>query len=45
MGATVRLFLDWRGHKAGEVVHIAANTAAELVAQGRAKYDSDWSLN
>jgi hypothetical protein len=45
MGATVRLFFDWRGHKAGEVVHIAANTAAELVAQGRAKYDSDWSLN
>ncbi len=45
MGATVRLFFDWRGHKAGEVVHIAANTAADLVAEGLAKYDSEWQLN
>lgn len=36
MCMTVKLFVDWRSHRAGAVVTLAANTAMDLIDRGQA---------
>ena len=44
MCLTVELFVDYKNHKAGEIVTLAANTALELVKSGKAIFSCEWSL-
>jgi hypothetical protein len=44
MCATVELLVDYKNHKAGEIVTLAANTALELVKSGKARFSCEWSL-
>lgn len=36
MCLTVKLFVEYKGHKPGEVVTLSANTALELIKCGKA---------
>lgn len=37
MCLTVKLFVEYNGHKAGEVVTLAANTALQLIKERKAR--------
>lgn len=41
MCMTVKLFVDYKGHKAGKVLCLAANTALELITSGKARV-AEW---
>ena len=42
MCLTVKLFVEYKGHKPGEVVTLSANTALELIECGKARV-AEWS--
>jgi hypothetical protein len=43
MCATVELLVDYKNHKAGEIVTLAAHNAYELLKSGKARLSCEWS--